>query len=146
MTGAQGDRLFTPEQVADQLGLHVRTVRRYIREGRLEAVRGGKRYRVTREALESFTGVSMTPGPAMSVPATDVSTIVAIDDVERDDAERLTTYLMASANGRPDREAPVRVETIYYPDRRRLKVVCSGDLASTMAVLALINDLIEMPR
>ena len=35
MTGAQADRLFTPEQVADQLGLHVRTVRRYIREGRL---------------------------------------------------------------------------------------------------------------
>ncbi len=146
MTGSTSDRLFTPEQVADQLGLHVRTVRRYIREGRLDAVQVGRRYRVTREALEAFAGVSLEAAAGPAQPATDVSSIVAVDDLDRDDAERVTTYLMASANGRHDRDAPVRVETIYYPDRRRLKVVCSGDLASTMALLALINDLIGTPR
>ena len=146
MTGASGDRLLTPEQVAEKLGLHVRTVRRYIREGRLDAVQVGKRYRVTREALESFTGVSMEAVTGKAQPATDVSSIVAVDDLDREAAERLTTYLMASASGRHDRDAPVRVETIYHPDRRRLKVVCSGDLASTMALLAVINDLIGTQR
>jgi excisionase family DNA binding protein len=143
MTGPAGDRLFTPEQVADQLGLHVRTVRRYIREGRLEAVQVGKRYRVPREALEAFAGISLEPSEPHGRVETDVATIVGIDDLDRTTADRLTTYLMASTGGRRDAEGPMRVETIYYPERRRLKIVCNGDLASTMSLLALINTLIE---
>ena len=35
--------LYSVEQVAEHLGLHVRTVRNYVRDGRLKAVRIGKR-------------------------------------------------------------------------------------------------------
>lgn len=143
MSGAAGNLLFTPEQVADQLGLHVRTVRRYIREGRLEAVKMGKRYRVTREALESFSGVSLTREHTAGRPFTEVSTIVSIDDLTRDTADRLTTYVMSAAQGRNTEDGPLRVETIYYPERLRLKLICSGDLASTMAMLAMVNTLVE---
>ncbi len=143
MTGV-ADLLFTPEEVADQLGLHVRTVRRYIRDGQLAAVKVGKRYRVTREALEAFAGVS--PGASRSAgaqPFTDVSTIVSIDDLTRDRADRLTTLLVSSA--RNPHEGALKIETLYYPDRGRLKVICNGDLASTLSVLALVNTLIENP-
>ena len=43
--------LYSVEQVAAQLGLHVRTVRNYVRDGRLKAVRIGKQYRIAREHL-----------------------------------------------------------------------------------------------
>jgi excisionase family DNA binding protein len=44
------------EQVADMLGLHVKTVRAHVRDGRLKAVRIGKQYRIAREDLEALTG------------------------------------------------------------------------------------------
>ena len=44
------------EQVAERLGLHVKTVRNYVRDGRLKAVRIGKQYRIARADLEALTG------------------------------------------------------------------------------------------
>ena len=40
--------LYTADEVAERLNLHVKTIRRYIRDGRLKAKRIGKEYRVTR--------------------------------------------------------------------------------------------------
>ena len=42
------EELYSVEQVAERLGLHVKTVRSYVREGRLKAVRIGKQYRIGR--------------------------------------------------------------------------------------------------
>lgn len=56
---------YSVEQVAELLGLHVRTVRSYAREGRLRATRIGKQYRIAREDLEAFMGgSSAAPAPA----------------------------------------------------------------------------------
>ena len=49
--------VYSAEQVADILGLHVRTVRGYVRDGRLPAVRMGKQYRITERDLKAFAGV-----------------------------------------------------------------------------------------
>ena len=59
--------LYSVEQVAERLGLHVKTVRNYVREGRLKAVRIGKQYRIAREDLAAMTGRPEPParaGPA----------------------------------------------------------------------------------
>ena len=50
--------LFTVEEAATHLNLHVKTVRRFIREGKIEAKRIGKEYRITRSALEAFGGAA----------------------------------------------------------------------------------------
>ena len=44
--GLVSQEMYSVEQVADLLGLHVRTVRGYVRDGRLKAVRIGKQYRI----------------------------------------------------------------------------------------------------
>ena len=49
-------QLYSVEQVAESLGLHVRTVRNYVRDGRLKAVRIGKQYRIARADLDALTG------------------------------------------------------------------------------------------
>jgi len=46
--------LLTPEQVADILQVHVLTVYSYIRQGKLEAVRLGRSYRILPEDLALF--------------------------------------------------------------------------------------------
>ncbi len=46
---------YTPEQVAEKLQLTVRTIWKYIREGKLPASQMGKRrYRISEEQLDRF--------------------------------------------------------------------------------------------
>ena len=73
------------EQVAAQLGLHVRTVRNYVRDGRLKAVRIGKQYRIARADLDALTGqppaasagasTSIRSGPPIRTPSHCVPTV-----------------------------------------------------------------------
>lgn len=145
MTKAPGNVLFTPEQVAERLGLHVKTVRRYIQEGQLETVRVGKRRRVTRAGLEAFAGIDLEEKNASTTsgPDAEVSSVVSIDDVTEAIANNITKYMLASAKSRGKDDRPFRVDTVYDTGRRRLKIILSGSLASTTVMLALINALIQ---
>lgn len=142
MTGSE--RLYSPQQVADLLGLHVRTVRRYLREGRLDAVRLGNRYRISHDALEAFSGRSFDAAAAVPpAPAIDVSSVVDLQPIDRDAADRLTTLLLAAVQQRPGDSGRLRLDVGYEPDRERLKVVASGPITSVSAVLALITTYSE---
>jgi excisionase family DNA binding protein len=133
------------DQVAGRLGLHVRTVRRYVREGRLRAVRIGKQYRVAREALDALTG---TPTATSAVSASnarhvEVSSILLIDGVDRSTADRITTGLLAAVKGRPEETTPLRIDTIYDPGRARLKVILNGSAATTASLLKFVDAYLE---
>lgn len=45
---------YTPQEVADTLKVHRRSITRWIREGRLTAVRIGGQYRISKQDLERF--------------------------------------------------------------------------------------------
>ncbi|WP_304455145.1 helix-turn-helix domain-containing protein [Nocardiopsis sp. YSL2] len=127
------DHLYSVDQVADLLGLHVRTIRNYVREGRLRAVRIGKQYRVSPADLEAFTGTPVpgaTPGRA-APPHAEASSIVEVDGVDARTADRVTTLLTGMAAGPRPGGQPLRVECVYDRDRARLKVVVLGGLGET---------------
>ncbi len=48
------DNVYTTEQVAKMLQLHHLTVLKYIKAGKLKAIKLGRVYRVTESALNSF--------------------------------------------------------------------------------------------
>ncbi|MFF0309830.1 helix-turn-helix domain-containing protein [Streptosporangium sp. NPDC004379] len=128
------DRFYSVEQVAEHLGLHVRTVRNYVRDGRLTAVRIGKQYRIAHEDLEAFTGRPVPPPPRETVRRqrhTDVSSIVEIDAVSRETADRLSTLLMVAATDRRPGDQPLRIETVYDEERARMKIIVLGGLRDT---------------
>jgi excisionase family DNA binding protein len=53
--GAVLDELLTTEEIAKELKYHIETVRKWIREGKLKAMRiNRKEYRVKRSELERF--------------------------------------------------------------------------------------------
>ena len=85
--------VLTPEQVADYLQIRRDTVYRYIREGKLPAVRLGRSYRVTRENLDVFFLMNSTPSDARDALFKRVLSIAAkaspvpAKEVERDVAE-----------------------------------------------------------
>lgn len=135
-------QLYSAEEVAEQLGLHVRTVRGYVRDGRLRAVRIGKQYRITREDLEAFVGAPVTDPPAARRNRhVDVSSIVEIDAVAPETAHRVSTLLTAVRTGPGDQ--PLHVKTAYDEARGRMKVIVLGGLADTKHVLDHLQAVLE---
>jgi excisionase family DNA binding protein len=138
---------YTADQVAERLDLHVKTVRRYIREGRLKARRIGKEYRVAQADLDAFAGVA--PATDTPVPRTRqviASTIVDVDAISPEDSHRVTTMIMAALNARKGEPDGPRVDSIYYEERGRLRVTITASLALTSDLLRLVDTLLEDDR
>lgn len=129
------EEVYTVEQFAERLKLHPKTVRRFIREGRLRAVKVGKSYRILRSDLEAMTGV--TPGARPT--AARVTAIVDLSDVEPAKAQTLARILPAMRMGREARPEPMNLDVAYDPARRTLKVVITGSPADTAAMLNIIQ-------
>lgn len=128
---------YSVDQVADLLGLHVKTVRGYVREGKLKAVRIGKSYRITREDLEAFTGQPAAPPPRRTRHV-EASSVVQVDAISPDDASRLANLLISMVQG-PQDDGPLRIETLYDEERAVMKVIILGGLATTAEILQVIG-------
>lgn len=150
------DQLYSAEEAARILGLQVRTVRNYIREGRLPGVRIGKQYRISRPALEAFACAgagevqgttragSASGGAASSQEAdVDVSSVVMIDRIGAAAAARIGRTLGAMTAGGDDAGIRLRVETLYDEQRSRLKVLLTGSAAETAELLRVIEALTD---
>jgi excisionase family DNA binding protein len=137
---------YSVEQVAGLLNLQVRTVRNYIREGRLMAVRIGKQYRIARQDLEAITGrpaSSFDREPVRRTRDIEVSSIVEVDAISQDDANRITNGLLGAAKGRGQEGQPLRIETVYNEERARLKIVLLGSIDRVASSLRFIAALLE---
>jgi len=138
--------LYTAEQVAELLNLHVRTVRGYVREGRLKAVRIGKSYRIAGDDLAALTGRPASAFVRELVRRNryvEVSSIVEIDAISSEAASRLMNSLVAVAKGHGDEDQPLRVETIYNQERARLKVILTGTIGAVASFLKATAFLLE---
>ena len=136
-------RLYSVEQVADLLGLHVKTVRGYVRDGRINAVRIGKQYRISHEDLEAFTGGAVAPAArdtARRQRHAEVSSIVQVDAISAEAMSRVSTTLMAATNAPSERA--VRIETVYDEERASLKIIVVGGLGDTAEVLRIVQLLV----
>jgi len=141
-----GEReLYSIGEVAERLGLHVRTVRNYVRDGRLKAVRIGKQYRISRADFEALTGRSAADVPADADGGrghVEVSSIVQVDAIGPDAAHRLSTFVTASAQSPRDTQDPLRVQTVYDRERARMKIVILGGATATAELLHLVDGVL----
>lgn len=164
MLGDEG-RFYTVDEVAELLGLHVKTVRGYVRSGKLPAIRIGKSYRITAADLAAFTGQPPAPPARETVRRTrrvETTAIVHIDAASPETLRRVEALAGAAvlapsrvppaAGGEPltpdgaplEREgAPLRMQTIYDEQRAELRVVVLGAPRQVASVLHLLDTLLE---
>jgi excisionase family DNA binding protein len=138
--------MYSTEEVAAALGLHVRTVRGYVRDGLLPAVRIGKQYRIAGADLDAFTARPAATPPA-GTPATaarpraEASAVVQVDPVDVATMNRLASLVMGAAGTQPaDQAARLHVQTVYHRERASLKFVLTGDPDAVAGLLTLISD------
>jgi excisionase family DNA binding protein len=131
------EEVYTVEQFAERLKLHPKTVLRFIREGRLRAVKVGKSYRILRSELEAMTGI--VPGAGRSEAR--VTAIVDVPDVSPEGAERLARLLPSARMGREGHAEPMSIDVAHDRVRRQVKVVIVGSPADTAAMLQMVHAL-----
>ena len=139
--------LYTADEVAGLLNLHVKTIRRYVREGRLKGRRIGKEYRIARIDLDAFAGATRPPdAPVSRTRHVTASSIVDVDAISPDESHRITTMVMASLNSRKGEPDFPRVDSIYYPEQAKLRIMITANAVLTCELLRMINALLEGGR
>ena len=126
----------TAEQAAERLHLHPKTVRRFIREGRLRATRIGKSYRILESDLAEFAGGQ---AESASEPRPRVTSVVDIDNVDSETAQRLARFFPGALYSRDPRPDPVSLQVLYDPERQQLKVLLAGSPSRVAAYLGHIE-------
>ncbi|MCP2335879.1 helix-turn-helix domain-containing protein [Actinomadura rupiterrae] len=134
------DELYSVDRVAEMLGLHVKTVRNYVRGGRLKATRIGKQYRITSRDLDAFTGAATAERDEPPERHAQVSGVVRLDGVGPDDAHRIVASVTGAAGARS-----LLVQTSFEEARSALTIVVVGDLDRTAELLKIISPLARRP-
>jgi excisionase family DNA binding protein len=147
MRTAISTQLYTADEVAGLLNLHVKTIRRYVRDGRLKGRRIGKEYRIARADLDQFAGETRPADqPVARTRHVIASSIVDADVVSPEVSDRITTMVMASLNSRKGEADFPRVDCIYYPEQAKLRIMITASPVLTCELLRMINALLEAGR
>lgn len=130
------DVFVTVEKAAEQLRLHPKTVLRYIHDGRLEATRIGKSYRIPSAALAAFAGIAAGQGPDAGARTTCITDLPGMT-VEA--AERLATFLQSAALTGDAGTPPLHLQTAFDPQAGVLKIVMIGQPSDVGPLLELMH-------
>jgi len=134
------EEVYTVEQFAERLKLHPKTVLRFIRDGRLRAVKVGKSYRILRGDLEAMTGAVL----GQNRTGVRVTSIVDMGEVSPERAQHVARALPAMRMGKETPSDPMSLDVAYDPATRALKVVIVGSPADTATMLKMIEILADV--
>lgn len=142
------NQFYTVEQIASMLDIHPKTIQRYIREGRLRAVKIGKSWRVSGHDLSQFTESAgnrdTKPGPDGNDRMTaEASAVIDIEVGGRDDAIRIMNALTAGLNAKPPEYGHSSMHTQYIEADSKVRVTLWGGVRFMAAVMDAIGMLTE---
>jgi excisionase family DNA binding protein len=137
------EEFYTVERAAHRLGLHPKTVLRFIREDRLRATRVGRSWRILHSDLDAFAGV---PRAELNSESARATCVLEIANLSPERAGRLMDTVQSAVNSRSVRPSPVQITTAYDAGGRQLKVVIIASPGDAAALLQLLNAWLEGGR
>ncbi len=141
---------YSVDKIAEILGIHPKTVRRYIIEGKLRAVKVGKQYRINGHDLSVFVeGRGMcSPDDAQeenSVVKLNVSAVADITVRDREEADRISSLLIAVMNTQDPLFHQSSLNVQQYETSRQLRVMLWGNPRFVIQMLECIEVLSGCP-
>ena len=144
--------LYSVEKVAELLGLHQKTVLRYIKEGKLKANKVGGRWRVHGNDLSSFVGfkeMTETDIPRQQKPKAEitpepwVSTVVNAENIDREESMRISNTLVAIKNSNVGISSRCRIDTVYFEEELKMQILIWGTLDFCSQYLKILEELLK---
>lgn len=156
------DQFYSIEKVAEILGMHHKTIRKFITEGKLAASKVGKQWRISGHDLSIFmenNNVNINDKKISEDPSIDfvsngetedivtqkvnVSTVVDINDVDKEDYFRISNTLIAVMNCKDSKMGKSTINMKYDEKASRLRVLLWGNISFIEGMLSSISMLVE---
>ncbi|WP_288325874.1 helix-turn-helix domain-containing protein [uncultured Clostridium sp.] len=154
------ERFYTVDKVAEILGMHHKTIRKFIREGKLRANKIGKQWRISGHDLSSFmesNNIKMSnknevenekiefSNNSIDVKKKNnkinISTVVDINEVDMDEYRRISNMLLAVMNSKDSKVSNSTISIKHYQKENNLKLMLWGDTEFIKEMLDLISIL-----
>ena len=156
------DQFYSIEKVAEILGMHHKTIRKFITEGKLAASKVGKQWRISGHDLSIFmenNNVNINDkkvsdysnidfvanGEAEDIVTqkVNVSTVVDINDVDKEEYFRISNTLIAVMNCKDSKMGKSTINMKYDEKSSRLRVLLWGNVNFIEEMLSSISMLVE---
>ena len=154
------EKFYTIDQIAEILGMHHKTIRKFITESKLRANKVGKQWRISGHDLSLFMEdnnvniknnnklesekIEFSTGDVDSNNKTskiNVSTVIDINEVDIDEHKRISNMLLALMNSKDSKIRNSTINIKYYKNNKNLKVMLWGDIEFTNAMLDFISTI-----
>jgi len=142
------EKYYSVDNIAEMLGIHPKTVRRYITEGKLRAAKVGKQYRVSGHDLSQFVeargmGPQTEGGNVNNDSPVTVSSVADITVCDREEADRISSMLLAVMNTQDPLLRQSSLNVRQYEGGQQLRVMLWGSPRFVIQMLESIEALTE---
>ena len=156
------EKFYTIDQIAEILGMHHKTIRKFITEGKLRANKVGKQWRISGHELSLFMEdnnvniksnnklesekIEFSNGDIDSNNRTskiNVSTVIDINEVDIDEHRRISNTILALMNSKDSKMSNSTINIKYYKSDKNLKVMLWGNVKFTNEMLDFISTIID---
>ena len=156
------EKFYTIDQIAEILGMHHKTIRKFITEGKLRANKVGKQWRISGHDLSLFMEdnnvniksnnklesekIEFSNGDIDSNNRTskiNVSTVIDINEVDIDEHRRISNTILALMNSKDSKMSNSTINIKYYKSDKNLKVMLWGNVKFTNEMLDFISTIID---
>ena len=155
-------RLYSVEELAGILDLHPKTVRRFIREGKLRGSKIGRSWRVHEADLREYAHAELADSGRTGEPADAgagrearpaahaaeagetairVSAVVEIRNHDPEESGRLSNSLIALLNAKDPAWGPTRYDFIYHPEERKSRFIIYGTPAFIAEIMRVFDTI-----
>ena len=156
------EKFYTIDQIAEILGMHHKTIRKFITEGKLRANKVGKQWRISEHDLNLFmedNSVNIKSNNKLEsekiefsngdidinnrTSKINVSTVIDINEVDIDEHRRISNTILALMNSKDSKMGNSTINIKYYKSDKNLKVMLWGNIKFTYEMLDFISTIIE---
>lgn len=156
------EKFYTINQIAEILGIHHKTIRKFITEGKLRANKVGTQWRISGHDLSVFMednnvnirrknesenkNIEFSTNDINSnnrVNKINISTVIDINDVDKDEYRRISNTLLAAMNSKDSKMSNSTINIKWFQTEKNLKVLLWGDVEFTKEMLDFISILTD---
>lgn len=150
------EKFYTIDKIAEMLGMHHKTIRKFITEGKLRANKVGKQWRISSHDLSLFmednsvtiTNKNESENSTIEIAIGDnhseihkinISTVIDIMEVDNEEYRKISNTLLALMNSRDSKMSNSNLSLKYYENERNLKILLWGNLEFSKEMLDFIS-------
>jgi excisionase family DNA binding protein len=141
--------MYTVTQLTKLLDLHPKTVRRFIREGKIKATKIGREWRVRPEDLRDYAHGELADrpaGPRSPTPMLErvrVSAVIELTEGHSDEVSHISNSLIAMLKGKDPAWGPSRYDLIFHPETGKARFILNGSPLFVRTLLEVVEVLAE---